>query len=150
MSEIFEPKKSRFNNPAFKNMCEYNDLMNEFKEDYEATWGRFASEKIEWFKPYDTILDESNAPFYKWFVGGKMNVAHQCVDRHLDTKKNKAAIIFEGDNGDQRIITYRELAYEVNKTANMFKNQFDIKKGDRVVVYMPMIPEAAITMLACA
>ncbi len=150
MSDIFEPKKSRFNNPAFKNMCEYNDLMNEFKEDYEGTWGRFASEKIEWFKPYDTILDDSNAPFYKWFVGGKMNVAHQCVDRHLDTKKNKAAIIFEGDNGDQRIITYRELAYEVNKTANMFKNQFDIKKGDRVVVYMPMIPEAAITMLACA
>ncbi len=150
MSDIFEPKKSRFNNPAFKNMCEYNDLMNEFKEDYEGTWGRFASQKIEWFKPYDTILDESNAPFYKWFVGGKMNVAHQCVDRHLDTKKNKAAIIFEGDNGDQRIITYRELAYEVNKTANMFKNQFDIKKGDRVVVYMPMIPEAAITMLACA
>ena len=55
MSDIFEPKKSRFNNPAFKNMCEYNDLMNEFKEDYEGTWGRFASEKIEWFKPYDTI-----------------------------------------------------------------------------------------------
>ncbi|MCI0500321.1 MAG: acetate--CoA ligase [Epsilonproteobacteria bacterium] len=150
MNDIFEPKKSRFNNPAFKNMGEYYDLVNEFKDDYEGTWGRFAKEKIEWFKPFDTILDDSNAPFYKWFVGGKMNVAHQCVDRHLETKKNKAAIIFEGDNGDQRIITYRELANEVNKTANMFKNQFDIKKGDRVVVYMPMIPEAAITMLACA
>jgi len=150
MDNIFNPLKSRFNNPAFKNMCEYNDLMNEFKTDYEGTWAKFANEKIDWFKPYDTILDETNAPFYKWFVGGKMNVAHQCVDRHLATKKNKAAIIFEGDNGDQRIITYRELAYEINKTANMFKNQFDIKKGDRVVVYMPMIPEAAITMLACA
>ncbi len=150
MSNIFNPIKSRFKNPAFKNMCEYNELMDEFKDDYEGTWGRFANEKIDWFKPYDTVLDESNSPFYKWFVGGKMNVTHQCVDRHLATKKNKAAIIFEGDNGDSRIITYRELAYEVNKTANMFKNQFDIQKGDRVVVYMPMIPEAAITMLACA
>ena len=71
MNDIFEPKKSRFNNPAFKNMDEYYDLVNEFKEDYEGTWGRFAKEKIEWFKPFDTILDDSNAPFYKWFVGGK-------------------------------------------------------------------------------
>ena len=150
MSDIFNPKKENFNNPYFKNMCEYNDLVDDFKNDYEGTWAKFADEKIDWFTPYDTILDESNAPFYKWFSGGTMNVAHQCVDRHLSTKKNKAAIIFEGDNGDQRILTYRELSYEVNKTANMFKNKFSIKKGDRVVVYMPMIPEAAVTMLACA
>ncbi len=150
MENIFNPVKSKFKEPLIKNMCEYNELMDQFKEDYEGTWAKFADEKIDWFKKYDTILDESNAPFYKWFVGGQMNVAHQCVDRHLDTKKNKAAIIFEGDNGDQRILTYRELAYEVNKTANMFKNKFGIKKGDRVVVYMPMIPEAAVTMLACA
>ena len=150
MNDIFNPKKERFNEPAFKNMCEYKDLVEDFKNDYEGTWAKFADEKIDWFKKYDTVLDESNAPFYKWFSGGQMNVAYQCVDRHLKTKKNKAAIIFEGDNGDQEIITYRELAYRVSKTANMFKNQFDIKKGDRVVVYMPMIPEAAITMLACA
>ncbi len=150
MENIFKPIKSKFNEPLIKNMCEYNELMDEFKEDYEGTWAKFADEKIDWFEPYDKVLDESNAPFYKWFVGGKMNVAHQCVGRHLDTKKNKAAIIFEGDNGDQRIITYRELWYEINKTANMFKNRFGIKKGDRVVIYMPMIPEAAVTMLACA
>ena len=150
MNNIFNPVKSKFNEPLIKNMCEYNDLMDEFKADYEGTWAKFADEKIDWFKKYDTVLDESNAPFYKWFSGGEMNVAHQCVDRHLDTKKNKAAIIFEGDNGDQQILTYRELAYEVNKTANMFKNKFGITKGDRVVVYMPMIPEAAVTMLACA
>ena len=147
---LFTPKKEKFQNPLIKNMCEYQELVAEFAKDYEGTWARFAKEKIEWFKPFETVLDESQAPFYKWFSGGEMNVAHQCVDRHLSTKKNKAAIIFEGDNGDQRILTYRELAYEVNKTANMFKNKFGIQKGDRVVVYMPMIPESAITMLACA
>jgi len=131
-------------------MDEYWSLQNKANSDYEGFWGDYAKEKIDWFKPFDTVLNESEAPFYKWFEGGQLNVAHQCVDRHLATKKNKAAIIFEGDNGDQTVLTYRELAYEVNKTANMFKNQFGITKGDRVVLYMPMIPEAAITMLACA
>ena len=150
MSKLFKPKKEMFQKPLIQNMCEYQDLVDDFDRDFEGTWAKFADEKIDWFKPYDKVLDDSNAPFYKWFDGGQMNVAHQCVDRHLETKKNKAAIIFEGDNGDQRILTYRELAYEVNKTANMFKNNFGIKKGDRVVIYMPMIPEAAISMLACA
>ncbi|MEA3498058.1 MAG: acetate--CoA ligase [Campylobacterota bacterium] len=150
MSEIFNPKKENFKNPLIGSMQEYQELVSDFDSDYEGTWAQCANSCIDWFEPFTQTLDESNAPFYKWFTGGKLNVAHQCVDRHLDTKKNKAAIIFEGDNGDQRILTYRELAYEVNKTANMFKNKFDIKKGDRVVVYMPMIPEAAVTMLACA
>lgn len=148
--ELFTSKKEQFNNAQIKNMCEYKELVEEFEKDYEGTWAKFADEKIDWFKPYEKVLDASQAPFYKWFSGGEMNVAHQCVDRHLATKKNKAAIIFEGDNGDQQVLTYRELAYEVNKTANMFKNEFGIQKGDRVVVYMPMIPEAAVTMLACA
>jgi acetyl-CoA synthetase len=150
MSEKFYPKAEQFLNSPIPSMEAYQELVAEFDKDYEGTWAKFANEKIDWFKPYNTILDASNAPFYKWFSGGEMNVAHQCVDRHLVTKKNKAAIIFEGDNGDKRVITYRELAHEVNKTANLFKKEFDITKGDRVVVYMPMIPEAAITMLACA
>lgn len=150
MSNLFYPNKEKFKAPLIKNMCEYKDLVEEFSKNYEGTWAKFADMKIDWFEKYHTVLDESDAPFYKWFVGGKLNVAYQCVDRHLKTKKNKAAIIFEGDNGDQRIITYRELAYEVSKTANMLKNKFDIKKGDRVVIYMPMIPEAAVCMLACA
>ncbi len=150
MSNLFYPNKEKFKAPLIKNMCEYKDLVEEFSKDYEGTWAKFADMKIDWFEKYHTVLDESDAPFYKWFVGGKLNVAYQCVDRHLKTKKNKTAIIFEGDNGDQRIITYRELAYEVSKTANMLKNKFDIKKGDRVVIYMPMIPEVAISMLACA
>ena len=147
---IYYPKKEEFKSPLIKNMCEYKELVEEFENDYEGTWAKFANQYINWFKPFNTVLDESNAPFYKWFSGGKLNVAYNCVDRHLKTKKNKAAIIFEGDNGDKRILTYRELSYEVSRTANMFKENFDIKKGDRVVVYMPMIPEAAIVMLACA
>jgi len=151
MSErLYYPNKELFSNSPIPTMEAYHSLVQEFERDYEGTWAKFANEKLDWFKPYDKILDESNAPFYKWFSGGELNVAHQCVDRHLATKKNKAAIIFEGDNGDQRILTYRELAYEVNKTANMFKHEFGVQKGDRVVIYMPMIPESAIVMLACA
>ncbi len=150
LQEKYYPNKEHVKNASIKSMDEYNELMNAAKEDYEGFWGKFANEKIDWIKPYDNVLDESEAPFYKWFIGGKLNVAYQCVDRHLKTKKNKAAIIFEGDNGDKRVLTYLELAYEVSRTANMFKNEFGIKKGDRVVLYMPMIPEAAISMLACA
>lgn len=150
MSNIFDPKKENFTDSYFKNMSEYYDLVKKFNDDYEGTWANFAKDKISWFKPFKTVLDSSNKPFYKWFNDGKLNVAHQCIDRHLETKKNQAAIIFEGDNGDDRILTYRELAYEVNRTANLFKNNFNISKGDRVVIYMPMIPEAAISMLACA
>ncbi len=148
--QIFQPNAEFATDARIKNMDEYYALVKKADDDYEGFWGDYANEKIDWISPYTKVLDESDAPFYKWFVDGKLNVSTQCVDRHLDTKKNKAAIIFEGDNGDQRILTYRELSYEVNKTANMFKNQFDVKKGDRVVLYMPMIPEAAITMLACA
>ena len=148
--ELYYPNKELFANANIKSMDEYNQLQQEAKDDYEGFWARFAKEKISWHKPFTKTLNESNAPFYKWFEDGELNVAYQCIDRHLDTQKNKAAIIFEGDNGDKRVLTYLELSYEVNKTANMFKNQFGIQKGDRVVLYMPMIPEAAVVMLACA
>jgi len=124
-------------------------LVKEFEKDFEGTWDKFAKEKITWFSPYEKVLDESNAPFYKWFINGKLNVSYQCIDRHLKDKKNKAAIIWEGDNGEKRIITYLELYREVNRFANLLKS-LGVKKGDRVVIYMPMIPEAAFAMLACA
>ncbi|MEF3191301.1 MAG: acetate--CoA ligase [Campylobacterales bacterium] len=148
--KIFAPNRALAKKARIKNMCEYNELVAWAMEDYEGFWDHFARTKIDWMKPYDKVLDESNAPFYKWFVGGKLNVTTQCIDRHLEVRKNKAAIIFEGELGDKRVITYRELAYEVNKTANLLKNKFGIKKGDRVIIYMPMIPEAAFAMLACA
>ncbi|WP_457564419.1 acetate--CoA ligase [Caminibacter sp.] len=148
-NEVYYPHKELFKNPAFKNMCEYEDKVREFEKDFEGTWAKLAREKINWFRLFDKTLDESNAPFYKWFVGGKLNVSYQCIDRHLQKRKNKAAIIWEGDNGEKRVITYLELHKEVNRFANLLKS-LGVKKGDRVVIYMPMIPEAAFAMLACA
>jgi acetyl-CoA synthetase len=150
MSEVFEPNREFSKNARIKNMCEYKELGHQVNDDYEGYWDKLAKEKIDWTEPYDTVLDESDAPFYKWFVGGKLNVTHQCIGRHLKTRKNKAAIIWEGEDGSRRIITYLLLYYRVNRMANLLKNQFGIKKGDRVVLYMPMIPEAAFAMLACA
>lgn len=150
MSQAFEPNRNFSKEARIKNMCEYKELRLQAEEDFEGYWDRLAKEKIDWFEPYDKVLDESNAPFYKWFVGGKLNVTHQCLGRHLKTRKNKAAIIWEGEDGQKRIITYLQLYYRVNRMANLLKNQFGIKKGDRVVLYLPMIPEAAFAMLACA
>ncbi|MBA1438679.1 MAG: acetate--CoA ligase [Epsilonproteobacteria bacterium] len=147
---VFKPNKEFAKNARIKNMCEYQELQDEAMEDYEGFWGRFAKEKIDWIEPFESVLDESNFPFVKWFSGGKLNVAAQCIDRHLESRKNKAAIIFEGDRGDKQIITYLELYYQVNKFANLLKEDFGVQKGDRVVIYMPMIPEAAFAMLACA
>ncbi|MDX1808908.1 MAG: acetate--CoA ligase [Sulfurospirillaceae bacterium] len=150
MSEIFEPNREFSRNARIKNMCEYKELCHQVDDGYEEYWDKLAKEKIDWFEPYNKVLDESEAPFYKWFVGGKLNVTHQCIGRHLKERKNKAAIIWEGEDGSRRIITYLLLYYRVNRMANLLKNQFGIKKGDRVVLYMPMIPEAAFAMLACA
>jgi len=148
--QIFQPNKEFAKNARIKNMCEYQDLQDYATEDYEGFWGDMAKEKLDWIEPFTNVLDESNAPFVKWFDGGKLNVSAQCIDRHLDTRKNKAAIIFEGDRGDVQTITYLDLYKNVNRFANLLKENFGVKKGDRVVIYMPMIPEAAYAMLACA
>ena len=147
---IFQPNAEFSAQARIKNMDEYHKLQQWATEDYEGFWDSFAKEKIDWITPYTNVLDESNAPFVKWFEGGKLNVSVQCIDRHLPTRKNKAAIIFEGDRGDKQVITYQELFHNVNKMANLLRNEFGIVKGDRVVIYMPMIPEAAYAMLACA
>ena len=147
---VFQPNKEFAKTARIKNMCEYRLLQDEAIENYEGFWDRFAKEKLDWIKPFTNVMDESKFPFVKWFEGGKLNVSVQCIDRHLDSRKNKAAIIFEGDRGDKQIITYLELYYNVNRFANLLKNEFGVKKGDRVVIYMPMIPEAAYAMLACA
>jgi acetyl-CoA synthetase len=150
LEEKYYPNKEISRQARIKNMCEYHDLMEWAKEDYEGFWDHWAKEKLDWIEPYKQVLDESDAPFYKWFVGGKINVTQQCIDRHIEKRKNKAAIIFEGDRGDKQIITYLELYRNVNRFANLLRNEFGVKKGDRVVLYMPMIPEAAYAMLACA
>jgi len=148
--QIFKPNKEFSKSARIKNMCEYQALQDAAIENYEGFWGDYAKEKLDWIEPFTNVMDERKFPFVRWFDGGKLNVAAQCIDRHLNSRKNKAAIIFEGDRGDKQIITYLELYYNVNKFANLLKNEFDVKKGDRVVIYMPMIPEAAYAMLACA
>ncbi len=131
----------------------YEKLYKESIEDPDAFWARMAEERLHWFKPFDKekISDWSFGDdlHVKWFEGGKLNVSYNCLDRHLETKKNKAAIIFEGnDPNDWKVYTYFDMYREVNKFANVLKG-LGIKKGDRVSIYLPMIPELAITMLAC-
>lgn len=148
--QIFKPNRKFSKESRIKNICEYEDLCLDAMEDYEGFWEKLAKEKITWFEPFKKVLDETKAPFYEWFKGGKLNVCYQCVDRHIEKYKNKVAIIFEGEMGDYKVYTYRRLYREINQAANLLKNRFKIKKGDRVVIYMPMIPESAILMLACA
>jgi len=147
--QIFNPNPEFAKDARINSMEAYWELQNSAIEDYEGYWKSFADEKIEWIEPYETVLDESNAPFYKWFSNGKLNVSNQCIDRHLSDKADQNAIVFEGDKGDVQHITYAQLSERVNQMANLLKNKFGIKKGDRVVLYMPMIPEAAYAMLAC-
>ncbi len=146
----FFPSEALSKQANIKSMDEYWTLQNRAIGDYEGFWDSFAKEKIDWITPYTSVLDESDAPFYKWFDGGELNVSVQCIDRHLKDKKDKTAILFEGERGDIQKISYGELAVRVNKTANLLKNRYGISKGDRIVIYMPMIPEAAYMMLACA
>ncbi|MGQ9556546.1 MAG: acetate--CoA ligase [Desulfurispora sp.] len=124
-------------------------LYEEAVADRLAFWARMASENVSWFAPWEKVL-EWEAPFVQWFTGGKLNVSYNCIDRHLNSwRRTKAAIIWEGEPGDSRVLTYQELYREVTKCANMLKN-LGVQKGDRVTVYLPMIPELAIVMLACA
>ena len=115
--------------------------------DYEAFWAQKANE-LHWFKPWKTIC-EWKPPHSKWFVGGKLNVSYNCIDRHIESpRRNKAALVFEGEPGDRRTLTYWDLYIEVQKFANVMK-KLGVKRGDRVAIYLPLIPEAAIAMLAC-
>jgi acetyl-CoA synthetase len=148
--QVFKPNREFAKEARIKNMCEYQALQDYATEDYEGFWGDAAREKLDWIEPFTNVLDESKAPFVNWFDGGKLNVSTQCIDRHLHVRKNKAAIIFEGDRGDVQTITYLDLYKHVNRFANLLREDFHVKKGDRVVIYMPMIPEAAYAMLACA
>ena len=126
-----------------------SDLRQAAKEDNEGFWAEQAKNEIDWHKPFTKGLDQSNAPHFTWFEDGEMNVSYNCIDRHLETKANKTAIVFEGEPGDTQHITFQQLHKSVCHFANALKSQ-GIKKGDRVIIYMPMIPEAVVAMQACA
>lgn len=145
---VFPPNESFSQQAHIKSMDEYEEIYDHAAKDPEGFWADIA-QNLEWFKPWEKVLDWQ-LPFAKWFVGGEINISHNCLDRHLKTwRKNKAAIIWEGEPGDSRILTYQTLHREVCRFANALKNH-GIEKGDRVAIYMPMIPELAIAMLACA
>ena len=131
------------------NVREYDSLYKKSIKDREGFWGTEAR-NLEWFRKWDKVLDDSNKPFYKWFVGGKINIVHNAIDRHLKTwRRNKLALIWEGEPGDLRTFSYHALNREVSKFANVLKSM-GVHKGDIVTIYMPQIPELAIAMLACA
>src|SRR2546421_12945966 len=127
----------------------YRQLYQCAADNPEAFWGELAGSELFWFEKWSQTLDWKS-PFAKWFVGGKTNASYNCLDRHLTThRKNKAAIIWEGEPGDQRILTYQDLHREVSRFANVLKSR-GFKAGDRAIIYMPMIPELPIALLACA
>jgi acetyl-CoA synthetase len=145
---LFPPSKEFAEKARIGSVEQYDKLWKEANDDPEAFWGKLA-EELHWFKPYDKVL-EWNEPFAQWFVGGQTNVSYNCLDAHLGTpRQNKAALIWEGEPGDVRIFTYQTLHHEVSKFANALKS-LGVGKGDVVAMYMPMVPELAIAMLACA
>ncbi|MBE9221231.1 acetate--CoA ligase [Cyanobacterium stanieri LEGE 03274] len=146
----FKPSPEFASKAHIRSWEKYQELYQKASENPSEFWGELAESELEWFEKWDQVLDWSNPPFAKWFVNGKINISHNCLDRHLTTwRRNKAAIIWEGEPGDSRTLTYAQLHREVCQMANVIK-QLGVKKGDRVAIYMPMIPESAIAMLACA
>ncbi|MHB9141931.1 MAG: acetate--CoA ligase [Paludibacter sp.] len=131
------------------NVKEYEKLYKYSIEHREEFWAEQAG-YLDWFKKWDKVLDDTDKPFYKWFQGGKINIVHNAIDRHLKTaNRNKIAVIWEGENGDVRTFSYHALNREVSKFANVLKSM-GVKKGDIVTIYMPQIPEQVFAMLACA
>ena len=146
---LFQPASDFSENAQIKSLADYQRLYDKAKADPQQFWAELAESELDWFQKWDTVLDWQ-PPFAKWFVNGKINISYNCLDRHLTTwRKNKAALIWEGEPGDSRTLTYAQLHREVCQFANVLK-QLGAKKGDRIGIYMPMIPEAAIAMLACA
>src|SRR5437899_12206153 len=147
-ARVFPPPADFAAKAFIPSAAEYERLAQWAKDDPDAFWAE-AAKALHWFKPWDKVL-EWKEPFAKWFVGGKINASFNCLDRHLTgPRKNKAAIIWEGEPGDSRVLRYQDLHREVCKFANVLKG-LGIKPGDRITLYMPMVPELAIAMLACA
>ncbi|MEO8706065.1 MAG: acetyl-coenzyme A synthetase N-terminal domain-containing protein, partial [Kofleriaceae bacterium] len=144
----FPPPAAFSKDARVKSLAEYEALYEHAARDPEGFWAEVASE-LAWVTPWQKVL-EWDEPDAKWFIGGKLNASVSCLDRHAASwRRNKAAIIFEGEPGDSRVLTYGELHREVCKAANAL-TELGVRAGDFVAIYLPMIPEAAIAMLACA
>jgi acetyl-CoA synthetase len=144
-NRVFEPPAEFRATAVVRDTSPYEQA----ERDYEGFWAKFASE-LEWSRKWTAVLDWTNPPYAKWFVGGQINASVNCVDRHVKTaRRNKAAIIWEGEPGDRRTLTYFDLYRQVSAFANVLKS-LGVKRGDRVAIYMPLVPELAVAMLACA
>ncbi|NMG64758.1 acetate--CoA ligase [Azoarcus indigens] len=147
---IYNPSEEVVKNAAVPGMDAYRALCKEAADDYEGFWARRAREALTWHTPFTQVLDESNAPFFKWFADGKINASYNCLDRNVERGLgDKVAIIFEGDDGRVTRVTYKELLGRVCKLANGLRD-LGVKKGDRVVIYLPMSIEGIVAMQACA
>jgi acetyl-CoA synthetase len=146
-NRVFKPAKAFASKARIKSMAQYKKMWNESIKNPEKFFAREAKE-LTWQKPWKKVLDWKE-PYAKWFVGGQLNVSENCVDRHLDgPRRTKAAIMWEGEPGEKRVLTYQQLHREVCRFANVLKRN-GVKRGHRIIIYMPMVPEAAIAMLAC-
>ena len=149
-NRVFPPSEAVVKAARVSGMAAYNALCKEAEDDFEGFWARHAKENLVWAKPFTQVLDESNKPFYRWFADGQLNASANCLDKHVGTPvENKTAIIFEADDGAVTKVTYKELLARVGQFANALKAS-GVKKGDRVLVYMPMTVEGVIAMQACA
>lgn len=144
----FLPNENFVAQANLKSFEEYKRLYDESVNSPETFWSRVAGE-LHWFQPWTQLLDSSNKPFFRWFVGGQTNLCYNCLDRNLEIHDNKLALVFEGEPGDKRTFTYRQLFEETCRFANTLLS-LGVKKGDRVSIYLPLIPESVISILACA
>jgi acetyl-CoA synthetase len=148
-TRVFPPPESFVKQANISGMAAYEAMCREAERDFEGFWAKHAREELRWTKPFTKTLDESNAPFYKWFYDGELNASENCLDRHLRTQPDKLAIIFEADDGKITRVTYKDLYHRVCQFANALKS-LGIAKGQRVLIYMPMSIEAIVAMQACA
>ncbi|GAB3354871.1 MULTISPECIES: acetate--CoA ligase [Giesbergeria] len=149
-NRVFPPSDATVAAARVAGMAGYEALCAEAENDYEGFWARLARENVVWNKPFTQTLDQSDAPFFKWFQDGELNASANCLDKHIGTPtENKTAIIFEADGGEVTKVTYKELLAKVSQFANVLKSK-GVQKGDRVVLYMPMTIEGVIAMQACA
>ncbi|WP_321475376.1 acetate--CoA ligase [uncultured Paludibaculum sp.] len=147
-NEVYSPSTEFSSRAHVGSMEAYQELYRRAEADPEGFWAERAESEVHWFEKW-THVYEWHPPFVKWFVGAKTNAAYNCLDRHLETRGDKPAIVFEGEPGDQRTLTYRELHEAVGRFSNVLKSR-GFQAGDRAIIYMPMIPEAVIAMLSCA
>ena len=149
-NRVFSPSEETVKKATISGMAAYEALCKEADQDYTGYWGRLAKEHVVWKQPFTQVLDESNAPFYKWFADGKLNVSYNCLDKNVEAGLgDKVAIIFEADDGKVTKVTYKELLaprHQVRQRAA----RAGVKKGDRVLIYLPMSVEGVVAMQACA